>query len=72
MVETGVLSGDRILVDAVIKNIETWRFAPGTEARFFTKFIFELEPRRSGGDRNTRLDLRLPSFARLNAAMNLR
>jgi hypothetical protein len=71
VVETGVLSGDRILVDAVIKNIETWRFRPEAEARFFTKFIFELEPRRTGGDRNTRLDVRLPSFARLNAAMNL-
>lgn len=72
VVETGVLSGDRILADAVLKNIETWRFIPTAEGRFFTRFIFELEPRRSGGDKNTWLDLRLPSFARVNAPMNLR
>jgi TonB family protein len=72
VVEVDVLSGDRILADAVLKNIQTWRFHPEVNAKFSTNFLFELEPRRSGGDRNTHLDLRLPSFARLNAAMNLR
>lgn len=67
---TKVMSGDRILVDAVLTNIATWRFDASVEATFTTTFLFELQRRPTGADRNAQLDLNLPIFARIAAPMN--
>jgi len=60
---TAVTSGDRMLARAVLRNIETWRFGDDVEAKFTTIFVFVLELRRTGDDRNTRVDSRLPASA---------
>ena len=65
---TTVEAGDRALAVAVLKNIETWRFDDKIEATFTTRFEFALELRKTGADRNTRLELNLPSSARIIAA----
>jgi hypothetical protein len=65
---TTVKPGDRILSRAVLANIDTWRFKEDVEARFTTTFVFVLELRKTADDRNTRLELTLPSAARLIAA----
>ena len=65
---TAVTSGDRMLARAVLRNIETWRFSDDVEAKFTTIFIFVLELRRTGEDRNTRVDSRLPASATVVAA----
>lgn len=65
---TTVQAGDRILSRAVLDNIATWRFKDDVEATFTTRYTFTLELRKTGADRNTRLELNLPSTARLIAA----
>ena len=65
---TTVKAGDRALAVAVLKNIETWRFDEKVEATFTTKFEFALELRKTGADRNTKLELNLPSSAKIIAA----
>jgi hypothetical protein len=68
---TTVKSGDRVLAQAAVKNIATWRFDEDVEATLTTKFDFILEIRKTGDDRNTRLELMLPSSARIIAAAYL-
>lgn len=65
---TAVKAGDRALAVAVLKNIETWRFDEKIEATFTTRFEFALELRKTGADRNTKLELNLPSSAKIIAA----
>ena len=65
---TTVKAGDRALAVAVLKNIETWRFDEKVEATFTTKFEFALELRKTGADRSTKLELILPSSAKIIAA----
>lgn len=67
---TTVQAGDRALAQAALKNIATWRFDEKVNATFTTKFDFMLELRKTGDDRNTRLELNLPSSARIIAAAN--
>jgi TonB family protein len=67
---TTVKAGDRALAQAVLKNIETWRFDEKVEATFTTTFEFVLELHKTGDDRNSRLELNLPSSARIVAAAN--
>lgn len=67
---TAVKSGDRALAQAALKNIATWRFDEKVEATFTTRFEFILELRKTGADRNTRLELSLPSSARIITAAN--
>lgn len=43
VVAAEVLSGDRLLVEATLANIGTWRFAPEAHARFTTTFVYELQ-----------------------------
>jgi TonB family protein len=65
-----VRSGDRILSDAVLANIATWRFEPGVQATFRTTFLFELRRARTGANPNVEMELNLPILARLTASMN--
>jgi hypothetical protein len=67
---TKVISGDRILVDAVLANIATWRFETSVATTFTTTFVFELQRTPTGADQNAELDLKLPTFARITAPMN--
>ncbi len=67
---TAVKSGDRALAQAALKNIATWRFDEKVEATFTTRFEFILELRKTSADRNTRLELNLPSSARIITAAN--
>jgi hypothetical protein len=67
---TTVKAGDRALAQAALKNIATWRFDEKVNASLTTKFDFMLELRKTGDDRNTRLELNLPSSARIIAAAN--
>jgi hypothetical protein len=68
---TTVKSGDRALAQATLENIATWRFDKEVEATFTTRFEYMLEMRKTGDDRNTRLELMLPSSARIIAEANL-
>ncbi len=67
---TKVKAGDRALAQAVLENIGTWRFDESVTATLATKFEFVLELRKTGADRNSRLELNLPSAARIVAAEN--
>ena len=67
---TTVKAGDRALAQAVLQNIETWRFDEKEDSTFTTRFEFALELRKTGEDRNSRLELNLPSSARIVAAAN--
>ncbi len=69
-VATAVKAGDRALAQAALKNIATWRFDEKVEATLTTRFEFILELRKTGADRNTRLELNLPSSARIITAAN--
>ncbi len=65
--KTGIQSGDRILVAAVLDCIASWRFSPTDNRSFSSVFVFELHADRSGSDKNPQLDLRLPTFVRISA-----
>jgi TonB family protein len=65
---TQALSGDRLLAAEAVADIESWELAPATSAQFTTTFSFELEKRLTGSDPNPRLELRLPSYARIVGA----
>jgi TonB family protein len=67
---TNVKVGDRILVDAVLATVATWRFDPSVNTKFTSTFLFELRRTPTGADTNVELDLQLPTFARLSAPMN--
>jgi TonB family protein len=62
-----VQSGDRMLSGETVRTIESWRFKEGSDAVFTTTFIYNLEVRRVGADRNARLDLRLPLLVEITA-----
>jgi len=70
VVGADVLTGERILSDDTLKNIRTWQFAPGTEASFVTRFLYELERREAGANTNPRIDMQLPTFVRVIGARN--
>jgi hypothetical protein len=72
VVETNVLSGDRMLVSDVLANIGTWTFEPAANAQFTATFRFALELRRSGADQNLRIELNLPTFAKIAAPLRAR
>ena len=65
-----ILLGDRLLGQAVLANIGTWRFDPTVNARFNTTFVFELERRLTGADQNPRIELHLPEYVRVVGAEN--
>ncbi len=62
--------GDRILADAVLATLSTWRFEPSVNAKFTSTFIFELKSEPTGADPNPAFDAKLPTFARISAPMN--
>lgn len=47
--ETLVESGDRLLAEAAVSNVKTWRFESGLNARLFTRFSFQLADPLSQG-----------------------
>lgn len=67
---TNVRVGDRILVDAVLATVATWRFDPSVNTKFSSTFFFELRRTPTGSDSNVELSLQLPTFARISAPMN--
>lgn len=52
--KTTVLSGDRLLADAAVENIKTWRFNAELEARVNTTFSYRIVP---PGDSHTLLSI---------------
>jgi len=62
VVDVDTQSGDRILQVSASENVKTWRFSSDTNGRFSAKFVFVLELRAAGEDRNVRHDLALPSL----------
>jgi hypothetical protein len=64
---TDVQFGDRLLVTETLETIKSWQFDAGVTASFTTVFAFELERRRSGGDKHIDMRLHLPSYARITA-----
>ena len=44
VVNTEVKSGHKLLEQATTDNIKTWRFGPGVNATFTSKFIYQLDP----------------------------
>jgi len=64
---TEVRSGDRMLVDAAIVNIGTWRFKPNTNGTFTTTFFYQLERRRRGSGQGVTIELELPERVRVVA-----
>jgi TonB family protein len=67
---TNVTVGDRILAEAVLRTIATWRFDSTVEAKFTSTFLFELRMARAGTDPNPQVNLQLPTFARITTTMN--
>lgn len=67
--ETKVQSGDRMLVPEVLENIATWAFKSDANAHLTTKFTFELELRKTGADQNLRIELNLPTSAKIVAPL---
>lgn len=58
--ETRMVSGDRMLATSVLENIRTWQFKEDVDATFVTTFVFTLELRATGSDKNPRVELHLP------------
>lgn len=67
---TRVVAGDRMLVDAVLTAVSSWRFEPEVTSTFTTTFVFELRQAATGANPNDEIELRLPSFVRINAPLN--
>lgn len=65
-----VRSGDRMLSDEAVRNVQTWQFAPATNATFTTTFTYDVEHRLTGADRAPRIELRLPTTVHITAASN--
>ena len=63
-----VKSGDRMLAEAAVANVMTWRFEPGTNGAFTTTFFYDLERRKSGSDRRPIVELHLPEYVRITAS----
>ena len=58
----GVEFGDPVLVDEVIQNVRTWRFAPDVTFSFEVKYEFRLEKRTPSEGEAPKVELRLPEY----------
>jgi TonB family protein len=63
-------SGDRMLCDEAVRNVQTWQFAAGTNATFTTTYTYEVEQRMTGASDLTRVELELPKRVRIVAPAN--
>ncbi len=63
-------SGDRMLSDEAVRNVQTWQFAAGTNATFTTTYSYEVEQRLTGASDLTRIELELPKRVRIVAPAN--
>lgn len=70
---TSVVSrkGDRLLAQAAIETARSWHFERGVNTMLSSEFIFLLEIRPTGADRNTRYTLHLPARAVITGAANM-
>lgn len=64
---TRVVSGDRALGEATVKNIHTWIFPPDVNDVFITHFVYALEVRKSGDQKGSKIKLELPLYVRITA-----
>ena len=66
---TEVTSGHPLLVSAATDNIKTWSFDKSVSTTFATTFIyqFEMESERTTEPSNPKLELELPSLAKITA-----
>jgi TonB family protein len=62
--------GDRILLAGAVESVKTWTFDPSVDTSFATTFVFQLEPRPSGGNQNSRIESRLPTVIIVTGAAN--
>lgn len=70
VVKATVLSGDRMLRQATLESIESWRFDPEVKSRFMTTFIYKLELRSTGSSQEPRIILELPEKVTVIGAAN--
>ena len=69
VVRASVRSGDRLLSDEAVRNVESWRFSVAATGTFKTIFTYQLT-RMNGDDRSTRIELQLPNRVRVIAPEN--
>jgi hypothetical protein len=62
------LHGDRLLEDATVATIKSWRFGADVNERFATVFVYRLERRLTHSSRSERIELDLPWLVRVTAA----
>lgn len=70
IVTVTAVSGDRLLAEAAVENVRTWRFNPQAQARLTTVFSFELERRSPGQSEGTRVVADLPRKVTVFAAQD--
>jgi TonB family protein len=67
VVNTEVKSGPKVLAQATVENIQSWRFYPLVNVTFTTKFVYQLETKLPLDPQNPRVELQLPLLARITA-----
>jgi hypothetical protein len=67
VVDSTVISGDRLLLEGARENVATWRLADTRDWSFETSYTYVLEQRRTGADPNPRVELWLPQSVRIVA-----
>lgn len=65
--KTEVKSGQPVLAQAAVANIQSWRFYPLVNATFTTKFIYKLEENEPLDPQNSKVELQLPLLAKITA-----
>jgi outer membrane biosynthesis protein TonB len=69
VVGTEVVSGHPILTSAATENVKTWKFDKTVSTSFATTFIYqlEMESEETADPSNPKLELELPSLAKITA-----
>lgn len=67
VVGTETISGHPLLVSATTDNIKTWKFDKTVSTTFATTFIYRLENEGISDPANAKLELELPSLAKITA-----
>ncbi len=60
--------GDAVLVQEVLANVQTWRFAPDVSTNFTVEYDFQLENRTVSQGQNPRFEMSLPTYVRVIGA----
>ncbi len=61
--------GDPVLVDGAVSNVKSWTFNKAVCQELKVKYIYELEKRPFGSNRNLKIILELPELVRVIAPM---